>query len=215
MVDLLCYAICIKITECGTMESKITKWNKGKCIEELKRLYEEHGILNATTIHKYRGGMAKYIEREFGSLSMFCSDNNIGYLFKSRKNNWTERKAVETLKRIYKEKGRAISTTELMTENSGLERYLRTKKDGVRKFCEKKNISFVIANSKKQNWTPETASETVKSLYKEYKESVGYKLLNSSGYGGLYQWAGKKYGSYKEFIFQNKLTEYTSWIGYT
>ncbi|GGP11000.1 hypothetical protein GCM10011346_21360 [Oceanobacillus neutriphilus] len=38
------------------MESKITKWNKEKCIEELIKLYEEHSILTATTIYKYRGG---------------------------------------------------------------------------------------------------------------------------------------------------------------
>ena len=50
------------------MKEKLTKWDKEKCISELKKLYGDHGILNATVIHQLRGGMAKYIEKEYGSL---------------------------------------------------------------------------------------------------------------------------------------------------
>ncbi|MFJ8256753.1 hypothetical protein ACIQ4Z_05650 [Peribacillus asahii] len=192
------------------MGAKITKWDKEKCIKELINLYERHGILNATTIHKYKGGMAKYIESNYGSISMFCETNEISYLFRSGKNNWTDDKAIETLKKLYEEKG-PFSTADLMSENSGLERYLRTKKDGVREFCEKEDISYVLKKSKVHNWTTEKAKEVIKSTYKKYKEPVGIKLLTKAGFGGLYQWAGKQYGSYKEFIIKNGLTEYTNY----
>ncbi|MFC4025471.1 hypothetical protein ACFOUV_16920 [Oceanobacillus longus] len=189
---------------------KLVKWNEEKCIKHLKKLYEDYGILNATTIHKYAGGMAKYIEANYGNLSAFCDDNEIVYLFKSGKNNWTEEKAIRVLKEIYEEKG-AYSTSELQTVNSGLERFLRTRKDGVRDFCEKNKLSYVLKSPKKNRWTTEKAINIVKKLHKQYKEPVGMKLLSRTNYGGLYQWASKEYGSYKAFILNNGLAEYTSY----
>ena len=191
-------------------ENKITKWSIEKCIEELKSQYEQHGILNATTVHKYKGGMAKYIESKFGSISAFCEDNNISYLFRSGKNNWTEEKAIKELRKLYDEIG-SFSTTDLMSRNSGLERYLRTKKGGVREFCKENDLSQILLKSKVNSWSNETAIKVVKSLHGKYHESVGLKTLTKGGYGGLYQWATKQFGSYKEFIIQNNLTEYTNY----
>lgn len=189
---------------------KLTKWDKEKCIQELKSQYEKHGILNATTVHKYRGGMAKYIESNYGSLSAFCEDNHISYLFRSSKNNWTEEKAIKELLKIHEEIG-AFSTSDLMSRNSGLERFLRTKKGGVREFCDQKNLSHILQQAKVHSWTVEKAKEVVKSLHKTYKEPVGQKLLTKAGYGGLYQWACKQFNSYKDFIIQNGLIDYTSY----
>ncbi|CAM4025505.1 hypothetical protein [Mesobacillus zeae] len=44
------------------MEEKFTKWDKEKCIAELKRLYGDHGILNATAIHHLRGVAIVYLD---------------------------------------------------------------------------------------------------------------------------------------------------------
>ncbi|MDP1421168.1 hypothetical protein Q8G35_23005 [Peribacillus simplex] len=177
---------------------------------ELKNQYEMHGILNATTVHKYKGGMAKYIEKNHGSISAFCDANGLSYLFRSNKNNWTEEKAKIGLQSIYQEVG-LFSTSELMARNSGLEKYLRTKAGGVREFCEKNGLSHILKKPKVHNWTAEKALDIVKTIHKEYKKPVGINLLTKSGYGGLYQWATKQYGSYKEFIIQHELIEYTSY----
>lgn len=192
------------------MGKQLTKWDTEKCCIELKSLYEKHGILNATTIHKYRGGMAKYIECNHGSISAFCEANELSYLFRSGKNNWTEEKATKALKILFEDNG-PFSTSELMSKNSGLERYLRTKKGGVRSFCEKENISYVLKKAAVHYWNREKAVEIVKTVYKENKEPVGLKLLTKAGYGGLYQWAGKQYGSYKDFIIENGLTMFTNY----
>lgn len=192
------------------MSRELTNWNTEKCIKELKRQYEKHGILNATTIHKNKGGMAKYIEHNHGSLSAFCENYGIGYLFRSGKNNWTEEKAIITLKDLFKKNG-AMSTSELQAENSGLEKYLRGKKGGVRHFCEQNNLSHVLKKAMKNSWTTEKAITVVKDIYKKYKEPVGIKLLTRAGYGGLYQWASKEYGNYQDFILSNGLVEYTNY----
>lgn len=50
----------------------------------------------------------------------------------------------------------------------------------------------------------------MKLLHDKYKKPVGLSVTKG-GYGGLYQWAGKQFGSYKEFIIQNNLIEYTNY----
>lgn len=192
------------------MTKQITKWSKEKCIKELKVLYENHGILNATTIHKHKGGMAKYIETNYGSISAFCEANEISYLFRSGKNNWTVEKAKKVLIKLFESNG-LFSTSELMTINSGLERYLRTKQGGVRNFCEQEGISYVLKKPAVHNWTRLKAIEIVKEVYREYKEPVGIKILTKAGYGGLYQWVAKQYGSYKNFIIENSLEAFTNY----
>ena len=154
--------------------------------------------------------MAKYIECNFGSLSAFCEENDISYLFRSEKNNWTEEKAINVLIELYNKIG-TFSTSELMSKNSGLERYLRTKKGGVRDFCEKNDLSYVLKKASKNKWTTQKAINVVKELHKKYREPVGQKTLTKGGYGGLYQWARNEYGSYKEFIIDNDLIEYTNY----
>jgi hypothetical protein len=79
--------------------------------------------------------MAKYIESNYGSISAFCKDNGISYLFRSRKNNRTEEKAIKELKKLYEEIG-SFKTSNLMAHNSRLERYLRTKKVGYGNFVK-------------------------------------------------------------------------------
>lgn len=116
----------------------------------------------------------------------------------------TKESAKQELLEFYNEHG-IFTSHRLMAEISGLERYLRVQQGGVRNFCEKHEISYILEEAKLTRWNDELASETLKKVYEKYQQPIGLRILTQEGLNKLYQWISKKNGSLENFCKDNDL----------
>ena len=119
----------------------------------------------------------------------------------------TEETAVLELLAFFEQNGR-FSSSLLMRDNSGLERWIRVHHEGLRGFCERHGISHILTEPKVTSWTVELAVDTIKSIYEKHRKPVGQSLLTQEGCGGLYQWIYKHHGPYKDFCRTHNILEY-------
>ncbi|MGF7035384.1 hypothetical protein J2T17_006392 [Paenibacillus mucilaginosus] len=118
----------------------------------------------------------------------------------------TEQDALQELLAVYAEIG-AFSTSQLMAINSGLERCIRVKFSGVRNFCMKHDVSYILTEPVKNTWSIDKAVEKLRELHDKVKKPVGINILNQEGYSGLYQWIRKNHSSYRSFCESYGLNE--------
>lgn len=125
-------------------------------------------------------------------------------LYRPQRKKRDSESAKKELLAFYKEYGK-FSSADLMAVNSGLERYIRVQHEGLRAFCSKFEIDYILNSPKKTSWTNELAIAKIKEIHQEEGVPVTRKLLCEKGVGGLYQWISKKRGGYKEFCRLNGL----------
>lgn len=116
----------------------------------------------------------------------------------------SEESAVEELLDFYKENGR-FSTNELMSKNSGLERYLRTHHEGLRGFCERLNIDYILTIPKLTSWNNQKAIDTLEKLYLKVKKPINVSVLSEHGLNKLNQWIYKNGMSLTQFCKENNI----------
>lgn len=105
---------------------------------------------------------------------------------------------------FYKRNGK-FSTSELMNKNSGLERYLRQSLGGVRYFCEKQQIEYILKDKKIINWNIDSAIDTIKDLHKKSNKFITKSVLAEYNLTKLYQWIERNYDTYETFCLENNI----------
>jgi transposase len=157
----------------------------------------------------YNQGLSAYeIGKKFNvsHTAILSLMDEYGFIRAARKKR-TEESAIDELLEMYTKFG-AFSSSKLQKENSGLEKYLRDYHNGLRAFCKKHGIEYILTEPKKQNWNIEKVIKTIKDVYHQYKKPVGQTLLIKAKVGGLYQWITNNYGPYRKFCEDFNLLEY-------
>lgn len=117
---------------------------------------------------------------------------------KAKRKNRDLRSAKEELLDFFDKHGK-VSVSLLSSRNSGLEKYLRLNHGGVREFCKKEQLEYILAAPKKVNWTDELAIKTLNELYEKIQIPLTRGVLTQYGLNGLYQWISKQHGGYRGF----------------
>ncbi|MFC9419336.1 hypothetical protein ACIG6B_07295 [Bacillus mobilis] len=205
---------------CWMLVKEPNRWNDKKVINKIKELYKKNGDSPLTyTQLKNKGyeGMYKWILTNLSEkLGDFLKYHKMDYMLEGsilqtgkrpKSKKYRDQTDIDSLKQelinFFNEYGK-FNTSILQKHDSGLERFIRLHYSGLRDFCKKYNLDYILQEPKVIKWTIETAVEKLKQVYEKHNR-INTTILANEKLNKLYQWISKHSGDFRTFLINNNL----------
>ena len=187
----------------------LEKYTKEQICNEIKRIYNDQGIMNTVIFKKYNNlnissSSVNYVFHKYGGLISLCKELNIPYI---RGNSNNHEEIINDVLRVFKEQGRM--STEIYNKYGKYSKTcIRSHFGGFNKMLEQLNIPINMH----KNVTKEDIKEDVLNFYQKYNTTSSNEYRKHGKYSECT--IVKLFGSWKTLMEELNLPYIGTTYGY-